>query len=402
MYKSILAATILSLLYTTAVSADLMKEPSGALKGNKHAHYSSMHENMTDCEERHDNRWLLKKYPITLKAYNFKNEFYSPFFNRGGSSCKAGFNQRFNGNITIYTKIPIIIDAKGGREYGHTDDEREITTYWWAIATSHAVHDPFSKASQHVRATLLKWAENDALSKNIQAGYGSRPLEYSVMVMLMRIVETVAALGSVIPEEERKVIGPWIHELVKKAHKSKWLSRQDNKQYLVDYIQALWSVTNGDQKPIEQLARNYKHAIHDMRNDGSIVQESVRGGSSLQYQATATQLLVKQAALIKNVTGVDIAEYVAEDQRSLSDAVKNIVAGYKNPKSYTKKYGRQCAASWGSINNPDMAWRKWALKPTLEYVNYEHKSFGIKFAASQVNGMSEYATSGNIKCMYTE
>jgi len=75
MYKSIFAATILSLLYTTAVSADLMKEPSGALKGNKHAQYSSMQENMTDCEERHDNRWLLKKYPITLKAYNFKNEF---------------------------------------------------------------------------------------------------------------------------------------------------------------------------------------------------------------------------------------------------------------------------------------------------------------------------------------
>jgi hypothetical protein len=170
----------------------------------------------------------------------------------------------------------------------------------------------------------------------------------------------------------------------------------------VDYIQALWSVTNGDQKPIEQLARNYKHAIHDMRDDGSIVQESVRGGSSLQYQATATQLLVKQAALIKNVTGVDIAEYVAEDKRSLSDAVKNLIAGYKNPKSYTKKYGRQCAASLGSSKNPDMNWSKWALKPTLEYVNYEHKSFGIKFAASQVNGMTEYATSGNIKCMYTE
>ncbi|MEK9734485.1 MAG: hypothetical protein VW297_08715, partial [Paracoccaceae bacterium] len=91
MYKSILAATILSLLYIPAVSADLMKEPSGALQGNKHTQYSSMHENMTDCEERHDNRWRLKKYPISLKTYNFKNEFYSPFFNRGGSSCKAGF-----------------------------------------------------------------------------------------------------------------------------------------------------------------------------------------------------------------------------------------------------------------------------------------------------------------------
>ena len=402
MKRSILATAILVLLSPSLVLADLMREPSSALKRNKHAQYSSMHENMTDCEQRHDNRWRLKKYPINLKKYNFKNEFYSPFSNRGGSSCKAGFKQRFNGNITVNTKLPLIIDAKGGGEYGHTDSDRQVSLYWWAIATSHAVYDSNSKASDRIRSILMQWAKNDALSKNIQASYGSRPVEYEVLVMLSRIIETVAALGPAMPEDERKVVGPWVHALVKKAQKSKWLSRQDNKQYLVDYIQALWSVTNGDQKAIEQLARNYKHAIHDMRNDGSIVQESVRGGSSLQYQATATQVLLKQAALIKNVTGVDIAEYTAEDKRSLSDAVKNIAAGYKNPKGYTKKYGKQCAASWGSIDNPDMYWRQWALKPILEYVNYEHKSFEIKFAASQVKGNSEYATTGNIKCMYTE
>ena len=125
------------------------------------------------------------------------------------------------------------------------------------------------------------------------------------------------ALGPAIQEDERNVIGPWLHGLVKKAEKSKWLSRQDNKQYLVDYIQGLWSVTNGDFKAIEQLARNYKHSIHDMRKDGSIVQESVRGGSSLPYQANAIQLMLKQAALIKNVAGIDIGKYRAEGNRSL-------------------------------------------------------------------------------------
>ena len=402
MTKSTITAALLVLFSTSMVSADLMKEPSGALKGKKHMQYSSMHENMTDCEQRHDNRWRLKKYSISLKSFNHRDDFYSPFSNRGGSSCKAGFKQRFNGNITINTKIPLIIDAKGGGEYGHTDRDRQVALYWWSIATSHAVHDPSSKASDRIRSVLLQWANNDALSENIQANYGSRPVEYEVLVMVSRIVETVAALGPKIQEEERKIIGPWLHGLVKKAQKSKWLSRQDNKQYLVDYIIALWSVTNGNRIAVEQLARNYKHAIHDMRADGSIVQESVRGGSSLQYQATATQLLVKQAALIKNVTGEDIADYKAENKRSLADAVNFLVQGNKNPKSYTKMYGRQCAASWGSIEKPDMNWRKWALKPILEYVNYEHKSFGIKYTASQISGGSEYATTGNIKCMYTE
>jgi hypothetical protein len=402
MKRSIFATTILILFLSSKASADLMGKPSGALVGNKHSKYSSMHEKMTDCEQRSDNRWRLRKYPIRLKTYNFKNEFYSPFNNLGGSSCKAGFKQRFNGTITINTKLPLIIDAKGGGDYGHTDNDRQVALYWWSIATSHAVYDPQSEASNRIRSMLMHWAQSDALSKNIQASYGSRPVEYEVLVMISRIVETVAALGPAIQEDERNVVGPWLQGLVKKAEKSKWLSRQDNKQYLVDYILALWSVTNGDFKAIEQLARNYKHSIHDMRKDGSIVQESVRGGSSLQYQATAIQLMMKQAALIKNVDGVDIGKYRAEGNRSLSDAINFVAAGSQKPKSFTKMYARQCAASWGSIDNPNMNWRRWALKPILEYVNYEHKSFGIKYTASQVPGSSEYATTGNIKCMYTE
>jgi hypothetical protein len=60
------------------------------------------------------------------------------------------------------------------------------------------------------------------------------------------------------------------------------------------------------------------------------------------------------------------------------------------------------SASFGVIENPEMNWRKFALKPILEYVNYEHKDLGINYPASRVKGRSEYATAGNIKCMFTE
>ncbi|MGB0530983.1 MAG: alginate lyase family protein [Paracoccaceae bacterium] len=49
-----------------------------------------------------------------------------------------------------------------------------------------------------------------------------------------------------------------------------------------------------------------------MRNDGSIVYESIRGGTSLTYQVHALARLTKQAALIQAITGVDIAQYSAE------------------------------------------------------------------------------------------
>ena len=87
MERLIFATTILILFLSSKAWADLMGKPSGALVGNKHAKYSSMHEKMTDCEQRSDNLWRLRKYPIRLKTYNFKNEFYSPFDNLGGSSC---------------------------------------------------------------------------------------------------------------------------------------------------------------------------------------------------------------------------------------------------------------------------------------------------------------------------
>ena len=403
MTKSTITAALLVLFSTSGGSADLMKEPSGALKGKKHLQYTSIHEKITDCEQSNDNRWRLRKYPLKLGRYKYQSEFYSPFTNRGGSSCRAGFNQRFNGNININTKVPTIVDAQIGGDYGKRSRDNDIAEIWWTVATSHAVHDPYSSQSDKIRKTLMTWANANALSKNINVPWGKKPVGYEVIVMVSHIVETVAALGPAITMDERKVIGPWLDDLVRKVQKSSWLSRQDNKQYLVDYTVALWAVVNGDKSALNGLARNYKHAIHDMRNDGSIVQESLRGGTTLHYQGLAVQLLVKQAALIKNVTGEDLTTYTAEGKRSLKDAINNVVDAYKNPKSSAKRYAKFCpSASFGVIENPEMNWRKFALKPLLEYVNYEHKQLGINYPASRVNGSTEYATAGNIKCMFTE
>jgi len=403
MKRSVVYAAFVFLITSTFASADLMQEPSGALKGKRHQQYTSMHEKISDCEQRSDDRWSLRKYPIKLSRYKFLSEFYSPFTNRGGSSCRAGFSQNFYGEININTKVPTIVDAQIGGDYGKRSRDNDIAEIWWTVATSHAVHDPYSKQSTKIRKTLMTWANENALSKNINVPWGRKPVGYEVIVMVSHIVETVAALGPAITADERKIIGPWLDGIVRKIQKSNWLSRQDNKQYLVDYTVALWAVVNGDKSAIEALARNYKHAIHDMRNDGSIVQESVRGGTTLHYQGIAVQLLVKQAALIKNVTGENITTYRAEAKRGLTDAIENLIDAYKNPKASAKRYAMICpSASFGTIENPEMHWRKFALKPILEYVNYEHKDLGINYPAARVKGRSEYATAGNIKCMFTE
>lgn len=391
------------LLAPTYASANLMKEPSGALKGKRHEKYSSIHVGITDCEQIYDRKPQLKVFPIKLRKYNFKDQFYSPYANLGGASCKAGFTQRFDGEIDIDTKLPPLIDAKGGGSYGHRNNARNVAMAWWSVATSHAAYNPNSRASKVAKITLMNWASNNALSVNILASYGKNPIEYEIAVMVSRIVETVGALGPEMTVHERAIVGPWLDNLVRTLQKSRWVGRQDNKQYLKDYTVALWGVINNDKGSIAQLARNYKHAIHDMRDDGSIVRESVRGGTTLHYQALAAQLLVKQAALIKNVTGVDISKYEAEGNRSLKDALSNMISNYRNPRQRSRIYGRSCpGSSFGSLANPAMNWSRFALKPVLEYVNFEHKDFSLGFSASQVSGSTEYHTTGNIKCMYTE
>ncbi len=78
----------------------------------------------------------------------------------------------------------------------------------------------------------------------------------------------------------------------------------------------------------------------------------------------------------KNVSGVEIALYAAEDKRSIQTSMQNIMRNLFEPKSQAKKYGRYCPnASKGTIDNPDMNWTKMYLKPVLEYVSYEYPQF---------------------------
>lgn len=386
---------------STSISKDLMAPPSGALTGLKHKAYTSMHDKISNCDQMSDQRWRLPRKPIKLNRYKFDAPFISPFENPRGSSCKSGFVQNLFGGIHIQTKIKPLINGSKSDEYGNFSKERTIAMFWWSVATAHVVYDPKSSSASIVRNRLTEWAKAGALSKNINAPWGS--IRYEVAVLISRIVETVAAFGPELTHDERKVIGPWLDGLVRKLQRSEWGSRQDNKQYLSDYTIALWGVVNNDSKVIPQLARNYKLAIHDLREDGSIVRESVRGGYTLSYQAVAHGLLVKQTALIKNVAKEEIALYSAEGNRSIQTSMQNIMQNFYEPKAQAKKYGRYCPnASKGTVDNPSMIWTKMFLKPVLEYVSYEYPEFKKMTNPNLVKGRSEYHIMGNVKCMYTE
>lgn len=190
---------------------------------------------------------------------------------------------------------------------------------------------------------------------------------------------------------------------MRKIGKSDWGGRQDNKQYLADYIVALWGYINNDDAPIYELADNYKRAIHDMRNDGSIVYESLRGGSTLTYQVHAVARLVKQMALIKATTGVDLAYYRAENKRRIYTALEMSLLNFHDPLKQAKIYAKNCPdGAMGSIDNPNLDGGKYYLKPVLEFGAKSYIDYAEKMKPNQIRGSSIYTSVGNIQCMYTE
>lgn len=379
----------------------LMMEPLGSLTGSKHVKHANAHKSFKTCYDGKSNQWRLKKYPITLGAYDFKQPFRSPFKANGNKLCQSGFVQYFGVPISIDMTVPVVITAGTNDNYGHVSIDVSNAQAWWSVATSQAVYDPKSRYSAKIIATLREWAEKDALSKNTIAPWGA--VKFEVAVVINHLVETVGALGPELTAEERSIIGPWLDKLVRKIGKSDWGGRQDNKQYLADYIVALWGYINNDDAPIYELADNYKRAIHDMRNDGSIVYESLRGGSTLTYQVHAVARLVKQMALIKATTGVDLAYYRAENKRSIYTALEMSLLNFHDPLKQAKIYAKNCPdGAMGSIDNPNLDGGKYYLKPVLEFGAKSYIDYAEKMKPNQIRGSSIYTSVGNIQCMYTK
>ena len=61
-----------------------------------------------------------------------------------------------------------------------------------------------------------------------------------MMVLINSILTTTAVIADELDAEDRKILGPWLNNLVKKVAKSRWKDRQDNKAYLTSYITMIW------------------------------------------------------------------------------------------------------------------------------------------------------------------
>ncbi len=66
---------------------------------------------------------------------------------------------------------------------------------------------------------MLDWANNNALKEGINVSWGSKPVDYQMMVLINSILTTTATIAENFDEKERKILGPWLNNLIKEGCK---------------------------------------------------------------------------------------------------------------------------------------------------------------------------------------
>ena len=211
-----------------------------------------------------------------------------------------------------------------------------------------------------IKAVLLDWAQKDALRKGINVSWGKKPVDWQMMVLINSILTTTAVIADKLDAEERKILGPWLNNLVKKVAKSRWKDRQDNKAYLTSYITMIWGLMINDLKAVQHSIDVVKLAINDMRPDGSFPIDTQRSGMGLKYNADSYGYLLMMASLLKDTTEQDLFKYNVDD-RSLHNGADFVIKGIMDPSKTNQIYAISCPGGgdrWGSIEKPSKSFIK--------------------------------------------
>jgi len=283
-----------------------------------------------------------------------------------------------------------IITVNLNEDYGERQSEVDSAIEFFQKAAYVARVGNSVEEVEKVKTVLLDWANNNALNKGINVSWGSKPVDYQMMVLINSILTTTATIAENFDAKERKILGPWLNNLIKKVAKSKWKDRQDNKAYQTSYITLIWGLMVNDLNAVQNSIDVVKLAVHDMRPDGSFPIDTQRGGMGIDYNNKSYGYLIMIASLLKDKTGIDLFSYNV-DGRSLHNGADFVIKSIKEPSKINSIYAISCPDGgdrWGTIKKPSTYFIEVATT-TMVYANkfpeYANSDFIIKKYAHTFN-----------------
>ena len=313
--------------------------------------------------------YKLKK--ISINKFK-KNAWTSPFYK---------YEEGNKHEIILGETLPEpIITVNLNEDYGkrQSDADSAIEFFQKAAYVVRVGNSP--KEIQKVKNTILDWASNNALKEGINVSWGSKPVDYQMMVLINSILTTTATIAENFDEKERKIVGPWLNNLIKEVAKSKWKDRQDNKAYQTSYITLIWGLMVNDLIAVQNSINTVKLAVHDMRPDGSFPIDTQRGGMGIDYNNKSYGYLLMMASILKDKTGKDLFSY-SVDGRSLHNGADFVIKSIIEPSKINSIYAISCpdgGDKFGSIEKPSTYFIEIATN-TMVYANkfseYENSDF---------------------------
>jgi len=313
--------------------------------------------------------YKLKK--ISINKFK-KNAWTSPFYK---------YEEDNKHEIILGETLPKpIITVNLNEDYGERQSDADSAIEFFQKAAYVGRVGNSLNEIEKVKNVILDWASNNALKEGINVTWGSKPVDYQMMVLINSILTTTATIAENFDEKERKIVGPWLYNLIKEVAKSKWKDRQDNKAYQTSYITLIWGLMVNDLIAVQNSINTVKLAVHDMRPDGSFPIDTQRGGMGIDYNNKSYGYLLMMASILKDKTGQDLFSY-SVDGRNLHNGADFVIKSIIEPSKINSIYAISCpdgGDKFGSIDKPSTYFIEIATN-TMVYANkfpeYENSDF---------------------------
>ena len=244
------------------------------------------------------------------------------------------------------------------------NDER-ISQLRWALV-DRLIHlgsaNPNSAVREELRIQLLDYARANALSEGLLTNWSSTvtpntPVHFEIISLSLNLIHAFSHATPIFSPAERQIVGDWLNRLVARVLTSAWSqNKQDNKVYFRSQVALAWGLVTGDSELVRNAITIYKHAINEIRPDGSFINESSRGGSANLYQSQAADSVLSLAVGLEENLGLPALNFQVQG-KSVWTAMGRVLDAYADQVRIASQYGKSCEqGSFGSVAAPDPRW----------------------------------------------
>lgn len=272
---------------------------------------------------------------------------------------------RYARDFTRRTEFPdpFVNITTNANQYGTTDER--VTTLRFALSDrliSLFSSRPDPLAREELKTVLLNYARANALSEGLLTNWSSTvtpntPVHFEVMPLTLGLIHAFDQVVREYSSADRQLVGDWLNRLVSRVLVSAWGSgRQDNKVYYRTQVGLAWGVLTGQSDLVRNAILIFKHAVNEIRPDGSFINESSRGGSANLYQSQATDSVLSLGLFIEENLGLPALSF-SIDGKAVWTAAGRTLDAYEDQVRIASEYGKTCeGGSYGTVANPDYRW----------------------------------------------